>query len=105
MVCRLKLTRVFVPVVVHDGRRDETILAEFTLPLAIAGATYAMRQAGILSVPIDDPSDKTPRRLHVSGRIDVVSEHVDRPHYRGTPDPLATPAAIGSPDDNDRMPF
>lgn len=97
--------RVHVPIIYHDRGRDEIELVPFALPGDISGATYAMRESGIVSVPVEDAADETPRRLHVSGRIDVVAWHVDEPHYRGKPDPLATPAAVGSTDDDDRMPF
>lgn len=100
MVCK-----VYVPIMQHDGQRDELTWESYGLPGGISAATYAMREAGIVSLAIEDTADETPRRLHVSGRIDVVDVHVDEPHYRGRPDPLAMPAAAVSADDDERMPF
>jgi hypothetical protein len=92
---------VSIPVVVDDrGSVDWHI---YQLPTDISAATYAMRACGVVSVPIEDESDATLRRLHVSGRIDAVAWHVG-PHVAGQPDPLAPPQPRAV-DADDALPF
>jgi len=93
---------VSVPVVVDD--RGSVDWHVYRLPGDISAATYAMRASGVVSVPIDDPHDATPRRLHVSGRVDAVAWHVG-PHLAGQLDPLAPPQPRNVDDNDDAMPF
>lgn len=92
---------VSIPVVVDD--RGSVDWHVYRLPGDISAATYAMRACGVVSVPIDDASDATPRRLHVSGRVDVVAWYVG-PHLAGQLDPLAPPQPRNV-DEDDALPF
>lgn len=94
---------VDVPILQHRNGRDELATETYRLPADISAATYAMRASGVVSVPIDDASDATPRRLHVSGRVYVAAWHVG-PHLVGQRDPLQ-PRAVDDSAASDVLPF
>jgi hypothetical protein len=94
---------VDVPILQHRNGLDELATETYQLPTDISAATYAMRASGVVSVPIDDASDATPRRLHVSGRVDAVAWHVGI-HLVGQPNPLVPPKPRDV-DDDDVLPF